>query len=143
MPDLGDPSAEDYARRFITLIDVLYESNKIFVCSSEVDFKLMFNKLQSSKVEQGGNAKKNDTDVTKVSISGEGGSSGRSTTMIGHIEWSATGLKGASLAKLASHQSFTKRASRRLVSRLLEMQSRAYIQKNVTAGHQILEILSQ
>ena len=37
-----------------------------------------------------------------IAVAGVGGSSGRSTTMIGHVEWSATGRKGVSMAGLGA-----------------------------------------
>ena len=60
-----------------------------------------------------------------ATVNDEGGSSGRSTTMIGSMEWSATGRSGASLADL-QRVNFTFRASERCASRLAEMASKAY-----------------
>ena len=37
-----------------------------------------------------------------IAVAGVGGSSGRSTTMLGHVEWSATGRKGVSMAGLGA-----------------------------------------
>eukprot|EP00976_Prorocentrum_cordatum_P075445 1181914-Prorocentrum_minimum.AAC.2 len=49
--------------------------------------------------------------ASEMRVTGEGGSSGRSTTMIGTTEWSATGLTKASLAGLAQRAAnFTFRA---------------------------------
>jgi hypothetical protein len=69
----------------------------------------------------------------EATVSGEGGSSGRSTTMVGAMEWSATGRAGASLADL-QRVNFTFRASRRCASRLVEMGSAAYEAVWVDAG---------
>ena len=79
-------------------------------------------------------------DDKKIHIVGDGGASGRSTLMIGNVEWSATGRMGASLASLAGG-SFTKKATIRAVSRLLEMQSDAYISKSRMKN--VLQLLEQ
>ena len=74
----------------------------------------------------------------------QGGSSGRSVTMfrspVGDgrgaesvlVEWSGTGLKDASLARASSSSSldsFTKRASSRTVSRLLQMTGETWLRR--------------
>ena len=88
-----------------------------------------------------------DTDHTGLGASDlavlpEGGSSGRSVTMVqtraGHaVEWSGTGLQGVSLANAAqggpgTGASFTQRASSRTVSRLIQMTSSSWLQEWVT-----------
>lgn len=137
IPWLGDPEVENEARRFITLIDVLYEANILFVCSAAVSIDELF--LQKPDI-----SKKSLEELQQVqkelglSVVGEGGSSGRSTLMIGAMEWSATGRMGVSLAKLQGSTSFTRAASARTVSRLLEMQSPGYLSRTGTFGGIIL-----
>jgi hypothetical protein len=65
----------------------------------------------------------------EMCVVGEGGSSGRATTMMaGGTEWSATGLRKASLAGLAQRGAdFTFRAAPRTLSRLCEMSSTPYL----------------
>ena len=61
-----------------------------------------------------------------LSVTRDGGSSGRSTTMLApELEWSATGRVGASLAH-DSGVNFTLAASPRAASRLHHMRSSAY-----------------
>lgn len=126
IPRLGDPSCENEARRFINLIDILYETNTILICSAAVPPDSLF----SDTSQRDEPAKEYITDAFEedkgIRIVGEGGSSGRSTLMIGNMEWSATGRQGASLADLAG-ASFTRKAAPRAVSRLLEMQSDSYV----------------
>lgn len=125
IPRLAGPSCENEARRFITLIDILYETNTILICSAAVPPDSLFSDL--SQMDE--SAKEYIVDAiedTGIRIVGEGGSSGRSTLMIGNMEWSATGRQGASLADLAG-ASFTRKAAPRCVSRLLEMQSDSYV----------------
>lgn len=121
VPRLADPSCENEARRFINLIDILYETNTILICSAAVPPDSLF-----SDLSQMDDPAKEYLEDTGIRIVGEGGSSGRSTLMIGNMEWSATGRLGASLADLAG-ASFTRKAAPRCVSRLLEMQSNSYI----------------
>ena len=70
-----------------------------------------------------------------MGVIGEGGSSGRSTTMMaGGTEWSATGLHKASLAGLAQRGAdFTFRAAPRTLSRLCEMSSSHYLAAHAEA----------
>jgi hypothetical protein len=65
----------------------------------------------------------------EVVVSGAGGSSGRTTTLLADgTEWSATGLQHASLAGLAQRGAdFTFRAAPRTLSRLHEMSCAAYL----------------
>ena len=88
-------------------------------------FENLGNVVSERHAAQKENEKENVEEVV-VSVDGIGGSSGRSTTMIGTMEWSATGRSGVSLALLSSASagvggSFTFRAARRCASRLLEM----------------------
>lgn len=117
-------------------MDVLYESNTVLICSAAVAPDLLF--VDPSQLQQ---VPKNDKgETTDFRVVGEGGSSGRSTLMIGHVEWSGTGRPGVSLASLAG-SSFTRKAAPRAVSRLLEMQSELYL---VRAGKaHILQLLQK
>eukprot|EP00271_Cylindrocystis_brebissonii_P020335 TRINITY_DN668_c0_g6_i1.p1 TRINITY_DN668_c0_g6~~TRINITY_DN668_c0_g6_i1.p1 ORF type:complete len:693 (+),score=167.80 TRINITY_DN668_c0_g6_i1:578-2656(+) len=81
--------------------------------------------------------------LVQFRVLGEGGASGRSTTMIGSMEWSGTGRLGASLADVADHRSFTRVASQRTLSRLLEMQSRKYIEAQPAVGKRAAEFFSR
>ncbi|KAG0624551.1 hypothetical protein M758_3G256000 [Ceratodon purpureus] len=125
IPSLADPSCENEARRFINLIDILYETNTILICSAAVPPDSLFSDL-SQMDEPTKEYIVDAIEDTGIRIVGEGGSSGRSTLMIGNMEWSATGRQGASLADLAG-ASFTRKAAPRCVSRLLEMQSSLYV----------------
>lgn len=122
IPRLSDPSCENEARRFINLIDILYETNTILICSAAVPPDSLFSDV--SVLEESPTV--DALEAAGFRIVGEGGSSGRSTLMIGNMEWSATGRQGASLAGLTG-ASFTRKAAPRAVSRLLEMQSESYI----------------
>lgn len=124
IPRLADPSCENEARRFINLIDILYETNTILICSAAVPPDSLF--FNASALEESPTV--DGLGAAGFRIVGEGGSSGRSTLMIGNMEWSATGRQGASLAGLTG-ASFTRKAAPRAVSRLLEMQSESYIAK--------------
>ena len=102
------------ARRFVTLVDVLYERK----CGVVV--------LSESGVDKVADAL-NDPDERPreaVSVVAEGGSSGRLTTMIGGTtEWSATGRIGASLAEFSASKDL-RFSWKRTVSRLSELTSR-------------------
>ena len=69
-----------------------------------------------------------------ASVVGEGGSSGRSTTMIGNVEWSATGLVGRSLADLTlGTKDETRFAAGRAASRLTEMRGADWVNRALVA----------
>ena len=128
-------------RRFITLIDCLYENKIIIYCTaSDKPEKLL-------KIDCGSNSsaknnilqefsEKNCTanyyqtkgESVKMSVSNKGGSSGRLSTSIGGTEWSATGLMHVSLADLDPRKFEDEiLAFRRASSRLKEMQLSSYI----------------
>eukprot|EP00897_Mesotaenium_endlicherianum_P002263 jgi/Mesen1/2064/ME000150S01156 len=143
VPWLGDPVRENETRRMVTLIDILYENNTILVCSAETPIEALFmededtvHALEEGKshLDELGVNPDSDRGDREMKVSGEGGSSGRSTTLIGDMEWSATGRQGVSLAQLAGHTSFTKAASKRTLSRLVEMQTEAYLRKGGELG---------
>lgn len=118
----------------------------MLICSASVAPDYLFlDPSDEKKKSLVGEKNVNETDDSsednkKIHIVGEGGASGRSTLMIGNVEWSATGRMGASLASLAGG-SFTKKATLRAVSRLLEMQSDAYIAKSRMTN--VLQVLQQ
>jgi len=105
--------AYNEARRFITLVDVLYEHGTTLICGCEVPLdQLCVSK--ASTVDS----------VQDLWVSPEGGSSSSgSTTMIGNMEWSATGRIGATLSDQNQDVSF---AFSRTKSRLAEMSGELY-----------------
>ena len=167
-------------RRFITLIDILYDRDCLLVVSSENSLATLFqdvggvtlgpdhrvdtdsmmdiaeeeqllkahnarraSKIPSSPPRGGGvttNSRESSgpkqrfcpTEAAKseIKIIGEGGASGRSTTMLSdNVEWSSTGRVGVSLAELASVEDVAF-AFRRALSRLVEMQTPEYRRRN-------------
>lgn len=135
IPWLGDERKEDQARRLVTFIDLAYENCRPLFCTAEVSVEALF-KVVGEEVGQ-------KSEMSSTYVTGKGGSSGRSTTMIGQMEWSATGRVGASLARLMGANTFTQAASRRTVSRLLEMSSESYLGKDSVVGGKILHWLSE
>ena len=133
IPWLGDDRKENEARRLVTFIDIAYENCRLLFCTAEVPLEALFKVVEQEEGRK--------LEVSSMSVSGEGGSSGRSTTMIGQMEWSATGRVGASLAQLMGANSFTQVASRRTVSRLLEMSSASYLEKDHLLGRKLLHCL--
>jgi protein AFG1 len=112
----------DFARRFITLIDIAYENKTRVICSSEAKlFEIFGNIVSTSTNDKIRNA------IEDISVRGEGGSSSSMmSTFIGETEWSATGLKSMSLASGGAGESDVKFAVGRAVSRLFEMGSKGY-----------------
>jgi hypothetical protein len=104
-----------------SVIDILYERNCRLVCSAAVPLDKLFEGVvaaselevstagptstSATSVRPDGNSVKgsDQDDATAIRVVGDGGSSGRSTTVFasdGHeTEWSATGLLGVSLAE--------------------------------------------
>ena len=108
----------DYVRRLITLVDLAYESKTRIVCLSDTPvaelFKLVAPSVQPQLLEG-------------LSVRKEGGSSSSMmSTFIGETEWSATGLKAASLAAGGAGETDVRFAIGRAVSRLSEMARRDY-----------------
>eukprot|EP00127_Corallochytrium_limacisporum_P004780 Clim_evm6s175 gene=Clim_evmTU6s175 len=123
------------ARRFITFIDVCYESNARLICEAEQDIEHLF-QLEMQTSQPGTVTSMRDFD--DLHVVGEGGSSSsHMTTMVGDMEWSGTGRKDASLGS-ASGNIDTRFASDRTVSRLMEMQSEIY-HRRWKKKHKIVE----
>lgn len=113
-----DANHLDEARRFVTLIDVCYESRTRLVLAANVPLEELFVDFKA-QVEC---SDKNE----ELFVSEKGGnSSSFATTMIRtkegeEFEWSATGLTGASLAQLSAANDLAF-SFRRAASRLVEM----------------------
>eukprot|EP00850_Spirogloea_muscicola_P009803 SM000056S17921 [mRNA] locus=s56:137996:141366:+ [translate_table: standard] len=160
VPWLGDELAETETRRFVTLVDCLYEHNTVLVVSASVPLEKLFladsaNEVLTTSVDtprdDEGYGNVEDEAAISMCVLGKGGSSGRSTTTINDVEWSATGLVGASLAQLQAYQAGPKRgtytfvrfALRRTLSRLFEMQGDRYLAQNTIVGSQTLDWLTR
>ncbi|HSG60548.1 MAG TPA: cell division protein ZapE [Pseudomonadales bacterium] len=113
-----DANHLDEARRFVTLIDVCYESRTRLVLAAKVPLDELFVNFEAHVESSDGSE--------ELFVSEEGGnSSAFATTMIRtkdgeHLEWSATGLIGASLAQLSATNELAF-SFRRAASRLAEM----------------------
>ncbi|CAD0095582.1 unnamed protein product [Aureobasidium vineae] len=114
----------DFVRRFITLIDLAYESGTRVIISSNVTIDEAFaeiveNERQRLMRKQGG---------LKMTVKKGGGSSSSmmSTFVSDDTEWSATGLAEASLATGGAGETDVGFAIGRAVSRLHEMGSSMY-----------------
>jgi cell division protein ZapE len=134
--DVPAARGEDELRRFVNLVDVLYDAGKLLLLSADAPLDALFAAEQAAladaarKAEGAQPASASQLGLaggaaSGVSVSGAGGSSGRSTTMVGGVEWSATGRVGASLAHLGGGN-FARAASPRAHSRLHQMTGRAW-----------------
>lgn len=111
----------DAARRFVTLVDLAYESKTRVVCLSSVPLGDVFRNVLP-RLDAGAMQK----DMA-ISVRREGGSSSSvMSTFVGEVEWSATGLEGASLAKGGAGESDVGFAVGRALSRLVEMEWEGY-----------------
>ena len=123
--------SDDELRRFVTLLDCLYDNGKLLALSAARPLPQLFEAEVRVAADPAACAlgMRPTVDADALHVSGDGGSSGRSTTMIGGIEWSATGRSGASLAHLGRGAgSFAAAAAPRAASRLAQMTSRAWAQ---------------
>jgi protein AFG1 len=112
----------DFVRRLITFIDIAYESRTRVICLSNVRLFEVFAKIISAPTKDG-----IEKAIEEMSVKGEGGSSSSMmSTFIGETEWSATGLRSASLASGGAGESDVRFAVGRAVSRLVEMGSIGY-----------------
>ncbi|MGB3727267.1 MAG: cell division protein ZapE [Glaciecola sp.] len=106
------------ARRFVTLIDACYESSTRLVLAAQVPLDELFVDFEAQVVSSDGDE--------ELFVNEKGGnSSSFATTMIRtkegeHVEWSATGLIGVSLAQLSAANDLAF-SFRRAASRLVEM----------------------
>eukprot|EP00471_Norrisiella_sphaerica_P013017 CAMPEP_0184493922 /NCGR_PEP_ID=MMETSP0113_2-20130426/27316_1 /TAXON_ID=91329 /ORGANISM="Norrisiella sphaerica, Strain BC52" /LENGTH=483 /DNA_ID=CAMNT_0026879411 /DNA_START=162 /DNA_END=1610 /DNA_ORIENTATION=- len=109
----------DALRRFITLIDAMYENRVMLAIQSAVPTlkELIASDTISETSSDGSRVSPNEAHVATF-----GGSSGRSATMIGNTEWSATGRVSASLAGTSGIEE-AEFARARAASRLQEMSS--------------------
>lgn len=113
-----DANHLDEARRFLTLIDVCYESRTRLVLAANVPLDELFVDFEAQFENSVGNE--------ELFVSEKGGnSSSFATTMIrtkegDQFEWSATGLNGVSLAQLSGANDLAF-SVRRAASRLVEM----------------------
>jgi protein AFG1 len=115
----------DYAKRFITLIETAYESGtRIFICSQD-PLKDIFQEIVHVE-------RKRSNSHSQMSVKKGGGSSSSmmSTFVSGDTEWSATGLAEASLATGGAGETDVVFAIGRAVSRLHEMGSSIYGQRD-------------
>ncbi|PMD31858.1 AFG1-like ATPase [Hyaloscypha variabilis F] len=115
----------DFVRRFITLVDLAYETKTRIVCLSTVPLFEVFSNIVPRKMAVEGQLKE---DLGRhMTVKGEGGSSSSMmSTFIGEMEWSATGLENASLASGGAGETDVGFAIGRAVSRLYEMGSPSY-----------------
>jgi predicted ATPase len=116
----------DVVRRFITLVDLAYEAGVRIFCLSEVPLMEVFaNIVPPQTVPVEANVKRQMG--SNMTVRGEGGSSSSmSSTFFGDMEWSATGLREASLATGGAGETDVRFAVGRAVSRLFEMGSPMY-----------------
>eukprot|EP00656_Telonema_subtile_P023432 TRINITY_DN2487_c0_g1_i1.p1 TRINITY_DN2487_c0_g1~~TRINITY_DN2487_c0_g1_i1.p1 ORF type:complete len:423 (+),score=76.12 TRINITY_DN2487_c0_g1_i1:231-1499(+) len=119
----------DLTRRFISLVDLMYDHQRLLVCSASTSVQGLFPELSAQK-HRGSEARLVQNagftpETAEIRVSSDGGSSGRLTTMVGDAEWSATGLKGASLAELSAMGDL-EFCCARTVSRLVEMGGTRY-----------------
>ncbi|KAK0125544.1 hypothetical protein ONS95_000448 [Cadophora gregata] len=115
----------DFVRRFITLVDLAYETKTRIICLSSAPLFEIFSNIVPKKLLVEGQLK--EELGRQMSVKGEGGSSSSMmSTFIGDMEWSATGLREASLATGGAGETDVGFAVGRAVSRLYEMGSGGY-----------------
>ncbi|KAL7512073.1 hypothetical protein ACHAXN_009010 [Cyclotella atomus] len=117
------------ARRFVVLIDALYEAKTRLIMSSDVPREDLFVGFDATVSTNDGDEEIaiEDTNLERESyVVGEGGSSSSSSTTLirttndGTMEWSATGRIGVSLAQLSAVKEVSF-SFKRAESRLAEM----------------------
>ena len=129
----------DIVRRFITLIDVAYESRTRVLCLStdpilETFEDIILSDSPGTHISDNKTSSKQALDKLRevlqdrnLTVKGEGGSSSSMmSTFINDVEWSATGLKEASLATGGAGETDVRFAIGRAISRLAEMASVGY-----------------
>jgi predicted ATPase len=138
--------SRDDKRRLTLLVDVMYEKKKVLLFDGASDaFDAMFGdecptnecRDEVSAAPSAGYSMRQDKNIT---VLGEGGSSGRLTTMIGeNLEWSATGRFGASLLDVTKGD-FSKFGYERCKSRLGEMRREEWL-KEARVGEGFKDVL--
>jgi protein AFG1 len=115
----------DFIRRFITLVDLSYESKTRLILLSSVPLFEVF--AEAAPFSEGAMPASGDlSKYIEMSVKkGGGSSSSMMSTFIGDTEWSATGLP-ASLASGGAGETDVRFAIGRAVSRLFEMGSKSY-----------------
>jgi len=131
IPQLGGNTYNE-ARRFVILIDALYEFKTSIIIAAEVPRDDLFVGFEATVETHDGDEdiaiESNNPNNKESFLIGEGGSSSSSsTTMIrtendGAMEWSATGRIGVSLAQLSAVREVSF-SFQRAASRLAEMAS--------------------
>lgn len=120
----------DTVRRFITLVDVAYESRtRIYCLSTEPLLETFKNIILSGEDVDSGNRSNSEalSQLRQMTVKGEGGSSSSMmSTFLDGVEWSATGLTKASLATGGAGETDVRFAVGRAISRLSEMGSIEY-----------------
>ncbi|KAJ3385748.1 hypothetical protein HDU84_002039 [Entophlyctis sp. JEL0112] len=113
----------DLGRRFINFIDVAYDAGVRVVIESEGSAHDVLKGLFPSP----SNFKPSTDGISTTVLNSGGASSSSATTYVGMMEWSATGLQDASLAKIGGvGVSETGFAVERALSRLSEMGTTAF-----------------
>ncbi|CAL3971229.1 unnamed protein product [Diplocarpon coronariae] len=113
----------DFVRRFITLVDLAYETKTRIICMSTVPLFEVFANIVPRETRVRDQLK----DFLNTTVKGEGGSSSSMmSTFIGEMEWSATGLMEASLATGGAGETDVGFSVGRAISRLYEMGSRHF-----------------
>ena len=125
VPRLPIDASENEARRFINLIDVLYEHRVVLLANLWTSPDDLFDGADGADDDSEGvpraHASRTHANRKRVSeqlsVTPHGGSSGRSTTMLApELEWSATGRVGASSRARLRRQFHARRESARRVS---------------------------
>ena len=126
----------DFARRFITLIDLAYESKTRVIIYSHQPLQVVFQDIvEAERVRvgaKGSSPSASSGQQMRVQKGGGSSSSMMSTFVGGDTEWSATGLSEASLATGGAGETDVVFAIGRALSRLNEMGSAAYGQLDET-----------
>lgn len=118
----------DYARRFITLVDIAYESRAtVSCCAIDTPLEDIFREIVQAEQERVSPSSNYTASPRTMEVKrGGGSSSSMMSTFIGDTEWSATGLASASLATGGAGETDVVFAIGRAVSRLHEMGSSGY-----------------